>query len=228
LRAIENEDWGLLPGPVYIKSFLRTYGDYLGLDSRMLVDEFKRRYEEPAEHEMHPIAPLRRERELERGPRRTLTFPPWLAVVGVLVAVVVVLYIIGTNSSNKHQNTQPTSARAGVNQHKHHQTASHNAKTTAPPKPRKVHLQLIPTAAVYVCLENGARKVLIPGVTYNVGQTIPTQTAKEFFLTLGNTNVQMKINGKLVAVPQSTTAVGLRIVPQGPFPLPAGTAPTCT
>ena len=34
LRAIENEEWDLLPGPVYVKSFLRTYGDFLGLDSR--------------------------------------------------------------------------------------------------------------------------------------------------------------------------------------------------
>ena len=39
LRAIENEEWDLLPGPVYAKSFLRTYGDFLGLDSRMLLDE---------------------------------------------------------------------------------------------------------------------------------------------------------------------------------------------
>jgi cytoskeletal protein RodZ len=231
LRAIENEEWDLLPGPVYIKSFLRTYGDYLGLDSRLLAEEFKRRYEEPAEHEMRPIAPLRREREPDRGPRSGLTFPPWLAVVGVLVAVVVILYIVGTNSSNKHQNTKPTSARAGVRHPKHHHHApTHKAKTTpvAPPKPRKVTLQLIPTGAVYVCLENGARKVLVPGVIYDVGQTIPTETAKEFLLTLGNTSVQMKINGKSVAVPPSTTAIGLRIVPQGASPLPAGTAPRCT
>jgi cytoskeletal protein RodZ len=231
LRAIENEEWDLLPGPVYIKSFLRTYGDYLGLDSRMLVEEFKRRYEEPLEHDMRPIAPVRRERELEHGQRPRLTFPPWLAVVGVLVAVVVILYIVGTNSSNKHQNSQQTSARAGVHQHKHHHHSSpHKAKTSpvAPPKPRKVTLQLTPTAAVYVCLENGARKVLIPGLIYNVGQTIPTETAKEFFLTLGNANVEMKINGKTVAVPQSTTAIGLRIVPQGAVPLPAGAGPTCT
>jgi cytoskeleton protein RodZ len=228
LRAIENEEWELLPGPVYIKSFLRTYGDYLGLDSRMLVEEFKRRYEQPAEHEQHPIAPLRRERELDRGPRPRLTFPPWLAVVGVLVAVVVVLYIVGTNS-NKHHNSQPTSARAGVHHHKHrHHAAKHKAPPAAPPKPRKVTLQLIPTAAVYVCLENGARKTVIPAQVYNVGQTIPTEKAKEFFLTLGNTNVQMKINGRSVAVPPSTTAIGLRIVPQGASPLPAGRAPTCT
>ena len=32
LRAIENEDWDLLPGPVFVKSFLKTYGDYLGID----------------------------------------------------------------------------------------------------------------------------------------------------------------------------------------------------
>src|ERR671937_721883 len=69
LRAIENEEWDLLPGPVYVKSFLRTYGDFLGLDSRMLVDEFKRRYERPTDHEMRPIAALSRERErAARGP----------------------------------------------------------------------------------------------------------------------------------------------------------------
>jgi cytoskeletal protein RodZ len=51
LRAIENEEWDLLPGPAYTKSFLRGYGDYLGLDSTMLVEEFNRRYEKPAEQE---------------------------------------------------------------------------------------------------------------------------------------------------------------------------------
>jgi cytoskeletal protein RodZ len=75
LRAIENEEWDLLPGPVYIKSFLRTYGDYLGLDSRMLVEEFKQRYERPHDQEMAPpIASLERERERERMPRPAL--PP--------------------------------------------------------------------------------------------------------------------------------------------------------
>src|ERR671935_164498 len=56
LRAIENEEWDLLPGPVYVKSFLRTYGDFLGLDRRLLVDEFKRRYERPSDHDTRPIA----------------------------------------------------------------------------------------------------------------------------------------------------------------------------
>src|SRR3979409_2385687 len=77
LRAIENEEWDMLPGPVYVKSFLRTYGDYLGLDSRQLVDEYKRRYERPTDHELRPIASLGRERE--RGARGPL-LPPWAGI----------------------------------------------------------------------------------------------------------------------------------------------------
>ena len=34
LRALENEEWDLLPGPTFVKTFLRTYADYLGLDAR--------------------------------------------------------------------------------------------------------------------------------------------------------------------------------------------------
>src|SRR6201994_3138333 len=79
LRAIENEEWDLLPGDVYVKSFLRTYGDYLGLDSRQLIDDYKRRYERPTDHELRPITPLGRERERHRQPRGPL-IPPWLLI----------------------------------------------------------------------------------------------------------------------------------------------------
>src|SRR5437660_5674851 len=89
LRAIENEEWDLLPGRVYAKSFLRTYGDYLGVDSRMLVDEFRRQYERPTDHELRPIGTLSRERErTSRGP----LLPPWALIALVLVAVVVALF----------------------------------------------------------------------------------------------------------------------------------------
>ena len=84
LRAIENEEWDLLPGDVYVKSFLRTYGDYLGLDTRLLLDDFRRRYERPSDHELRPIAPLGRERE--RAAARGRGCPPWLLIGVVLVA----------------------------------------------------------------------------------------------------------------------------------------------
>src|SRR5947209_7318887 len=105
LRAIENEEWEALPGPVYVKSFLRTYSDYLGLDSRALVDEFKRRYERPSDHEPRSVATLHRERErAARGPLP----PPWLVIAAVLVAVVVALYLVGTLNSSKPTPTPTT------------------------------------------------------------------------------------------------------------------------
>ena len=57
LRALENEEWDLLPGPTFVKTFLRSYADYLGLDSRMLVEEYKQRYERPSTMELTPFAP---------------------------------------------------------------------------------------------------------------------------------------------------------------------------
>ena len=32
LRALENEEWGLLPGPTFVKTFLRTYAEVVGVD----------------------------------------------------------------------------------------------------------------------------------------------------------------------------------------------------
>src|SRR6478672_464039 len=53
LRALENEEWGLLPGP----TFVRSYADYLGLDSKLLVEEYRLRHEHPSELDLAPIAP---------------------------------------------------------------------------------------------------------------------------------------------------------------------------
>src|SRR5579863_437825 len=72
LRALEDEEWALLPGYTFTKAFLRTYADMLGLDGRMLVDEFKRQYPDPSELELAPVLPARREtrRNRERGGER--------------------------------------------------------------------------------------------------------------------------------------------------------------
>src|SRR5580700_10601642 len=56
LRALENEEWGLLPGPTFVKSFLRTYAQALGLDGRALVEEYRLHHERPADAGFDPIA----------------------------------------------------------------------------------------------------------------------------------------------------------------------------
>ncbi|MBC6439259.1 MAG: helix-turn-helix domain-containing protein [Rhodospirillales bacterium] len=41
LEALEDGRFGDLPGPTYVAGFLRTYGDYLGLDGEELVRRYK-------------------------------------------------------------------------------------------------------------------------------------------------------------------------------------------
>src|SRR3954453_18067107 len=66
LRALENEEWALPPGPTFVKSFLRTYAESLGLDARLLVEEYRQRYERPAQQDLTPFSAARR----GRAPRR--------------------------------------------------------------------------------------------------------------------------------------------------------------
>src|SRR5262249_28009745 len=155
LRAIENEEWDLLPGPVYVKSFLRTYGDFLGLDSRSLVDEYKRQYERPSDGEMRPISTLSRERErAARGPR----IPPWLVVGVVLIGIVAALWFVGSrnnnnnSASNNSNNPNTTAAQQPHKRAKHKKKAAQHKPP--PAKPKTVTLQLVPTGTVYVCVVN--------------------------------------------------------------------------
>ncbi len=218
LRAIENEEWDLLPGPVYAKSFIRTYGDFLGLDSRMLVDEFRRRYERPTDHDLRPLSSLGRERERSaRGP----LLPPWAIIGVVLVVVVVVLYVLGTNGS-KNKPQPPAGVHVNKPQQRHHKK-----KKEAPAKPTTVKLHLVATGPVYVCLVNGTGTKLINEQTFSPGQTIPTETAPKLLLTLGNNAVRMKVNGQSVNIAPSSSAIRYAIDPSGHHQIPLSTTPTC-
>ena len=86
LRALENEEWDLLPGPTFVKTFLRTYADYLGLDSRLLVEEYKQRFERPSTMELTPFSP-RPGGAPRAAPRRAASLGPGSpCVFGVVAA----------------------------------------------------------------------------------------------------------------------------------------------
>ncbi len=46
LRAIEKEDWKSLPGEVYVKNFLKTYCDFLGVHFGLSFDYYKKQKEQ--------------------------------------------------------------------------------------------------------------------------------------------------------------------------------------
>src|SRR5215210_8825362 len=144
LRALENEEWELLPGPTFVKTFLRSYADYLGLDSRLLVEEYKQRFERPSPVELTPFAPRggggRRER------RRRGLLGPAIAVLAGLGVVLGGLYALGTLGDDDPADRERTSAERPQAT----ATATPRAKRRKPAAARRVTLQIVPTGTVNV------------------------------------------------------------------------------
>ena len=49
IQALESDDFEVIPGPAYVKGFLRTYAGFLDLDADLLVNEYRVRYEHAPE-----------------------------------------------------------------------------------------------------------------------------------------------------------------------------------
>jgi cytoskeletal protein RodZ len=86
LRALENEEYNLLPGQAYVKSFLRTYADYLDLDSRALVDQYRAQGPQQDDDPMVYVP----SKEVRRRPSAR-----WVVVLAVIVLIVVVVFLVG-------------------------------------------------------------------------------------------------------------------------------------
>src|SRR5580765_7848713 len=84
LRALEDEDFAQLPAQTYVKGFLRTYAEHLGLDGELYVDEFNSRYVGGDEGEA-PLHATRR-RTVSRPRRRVES----KVVIGAIAGIVLV------------------------------------------------------------------------------------------------------------------------------------------
>jgi len=109
LAALEEERWEMLPGEAYVRGFLKTYADFLGLDGNLYLDEYNSRIRAYPEEPLLSV-PLRPERR----------FP--LRAAGVVTAVVLVLAAVagllasslGGSSPPRHRATPPPPAPAST------------------------------------------------------------------------------------------------------------------
>jgi hypothetical protein len=228
LRALENEEWDLLPGPTYVKSFLRTYADALGLDSKLLLEEYKLRHERLSEVELQPIAPAsaRRRAPQPRG------LPRGWAIGLVVGALLVALYLLGRSAGDDEQpatiatppaQTTPASGTSGAEdgERRRRRTGSQRRRS------RIVRLQLVATGQVYVCLEAAGGRRLVDGVILEPGAR-RSYRSRSFRLTLGNANVRLRVNGRTRTVPAVSDGIGYRITREGRSVLPPDRRPSCT
>lgn len=250
LRAIENEEWDLLPGPTFAKTFLRTYAETLELDSRLLLEEYKARYERYDEHDLRPVprtgatttstgrtSPRGHSggRGGSRGGRRggggRGSGRPWLIVVGLIVIVGVVLFAFGVGRNDGGDKGAATTATPPV-------TNTTGAAADVPPATTErttstdtaakttVRLQIVPSGSVYACLTAGSKR-LIDGQVLDPASPPGTFRSRRFLLALGNGDAKLKIDGKTYSVASTGKPVGYEITPDGRTRLRPSQLPQC-
>jgi hypothetical protein len=106
LRALEDEQFEQLPAQTYVKGFLKTYAEYLGLDGQLYVDEYTSRYSSGDD------VLERRVRSGRPRPRREHRFQTnivWVTLVGI--AVVTALVIAAFRFAGDSPTTLPHASR---------------------------------------------------------------------------------------------------------------------
>jgi len=225
LRALENEEWDLLPGPTFVKSFLRTYAETLGLDARLLLEEYKLRHEHLSEHDLLPIAPPgRSDTRRRRGPPSGMGRDVGVAVL--VVALVGLLIVLG-NTGNDPQTASPsTTPTTGASTPSRHRRPGGHARPAG--RKRVVRLRLVPSAPVWVCLQAAGGRTLIAGRVIAPGDALPSYRSRRFKMTFGNGSLTMKVDGRSLKVPDVQNAIGYVVDRTGHrSPLPATDRPTC-
>jgi cytoskeleton protein RodZ len=228
LRALENEEWDLLPGPTFVKTFLRTYADYLGLDARNLVEQYRARYERPSAQELTPFGTNLGARRAR--PRRPV-LAPWMAVLAGILVLIAALYLLGTwgddgDPGDEVSETPAPNASPAPGQGNGDGEQQKKRKRT-PAKKTVVRLQIQPTGPVSVCLENAAGKPLIQNVTLQANEDTETFRSKRFRMSFGTGEAVMRVDGKAYPVSEDAP-IGYEIRAGGkPKALPEAERPTC-
>src|SRR5688572_6047352 len=212
LRALENEEFGLLPGPTYVKSFLRTYAEKLGLDPQLLVEEFRAQYEEPEPVEFQPIpSPGRDRRPRPRPPR----FGPGAAIAAALVALLAFLLVLGlTGGEDEPERTVDRGPEKRQREPK---------RPATPAPPERVEMRVIPAVPTYVCVDRGPEEVVFEG-TLDAPQTF--RAPRVLRVNLGKRSAQLRVNGEPVPFENSPDPIGFEFTRGGdPAELPDGERP---
>ena len=220
LRALENEEFGQLPGSTFVKTFLRTYAETLGLDPQLLVEEY-RAGDEPQEDELElqPVgtpaaagAGRERERRYPPGPPRRGTIVVVAAVA--LLAFLLVLGVTGDDEEGGGERASETSTQT--------ERRERPARRRRRPAPSTVALRVSPTVPTYACLDTGDGT---PRLFEGILQEPRTFRGRRLRINLGKTSVEMTANGRPVQFEQSPNPIGFEFTPRGNRQLPAGQRP---
>jgi helix-turn-helix protein len=223
LRAMEEDQWELLPEAAYARGFLRTYATFLSLDGAALVQEYSRRHERVDEG-YPPGEPLLLNTPGPAKPRLRLSGAvlAGLAVAALLGVGVVLGLTGGSGGGGGHRAGGAPRGSGGPQGGEALPSTGQGA-----PQASEVSLQLTPTGTIWVCLVDDRGRALVNGLTLATGAARGPFRARVFKGTFGNGEIQMEVDGKSVKVPQVAEPLGYRITRQGVRQLDPADRPTC-
>jgi cytoskeleton protein RodZ len=211
LRALEDEQFDILPGQTYVKGFLRSYAEYLGLDGQLYVDEYNSRYIHVDEE-----TPLRARSSSSlgrAGPRfESSVVLVALAGIGILTLLVFAAWRFGGSTPNTaipdFSTAEPPPATP---------TARPAKRTSQLPRARLMLTGALGDSWVEVYASSRAGKRLFEG-TVLAGRSVLFGTERayrRYFVRMGRPrNLRMTVNGHAVDVGSRAalivTAKGIR------------------
>jgi cytoskeleton protein RodZ len=191
LHALEDEHFDVLPGETYIKGFLRTYAEYLGLDGQLYVDEFNSRYVAPEE-----IQPIRARRTAQtRSHRRVQGGVLLAALIGIAVvtALVIVAWTSGSPSKQNLAGVTPST------------TKKHKRSHAPAPAKARITLRAVRSNVSLLAVRKGGPTgpTLMENKELLVGHEIRFKRRKLWINTGTPENLRVIVNGKRVTFPGS-------------------------
>jgi cytoskeleton protein RodZ len=206
----------MLPGPTFVKTFLRTYAEALGLDPHLLVEEYRANYE-PGDDVDHiqslgppNLARDRRRRAPRLGPGSLLL----LVVVAVVGALVAIGLLAGDDDDPWGDVASETAPRQETTERRQQQPERR--------RPTRVVLRITPLTPTYVCVDRGGGTPVLFETTIDAPQTFRGRTLR---VNLGKTDVEIRKNGRPVPIASGPDPVGFEFTARGRRALPLGERP---
>jgi hypothetical protein len=180
IRALEEEDFTSIPGDAYIRGFLRTYAEYLGLDGDVYVDEYASRFITSWRDELPPRPERRRIRTRERPIERRAVL---LVLAGIVLVAILVFAAFDLPGSSPHK----------------HGGGGTKQQNSAPS--RQLVLRGVGNGT-YVEVHHGSRsgKLAFSG-TVDPGETDTLPGARFYLLVRTPTGLHVTLDGRAVALP---------------------------
>lgn len=240
LRALENEEWSLLPGSTFVKSFLRTYAETLGLDAKLLVEEYKFRHE-PYEQGGDGVVPRQSGRGGRRSRNQGAFGPPkrtgWLPLAALIVLVAVLLFAVYRMSQGEDEGEQPRAAVSTTTISADEAAAAKQEAAAAKRRERRaaarqvVNLRVTATgtAATFVCVHDARGRRVIDGVTLQPGRRSQLVRSKRFDVAIGAPSAKVTDGDRRLQVKaDDRNVIAYRITKDELKRLPEGQRPSCS